>query len=49
MRHYGNKSTLCEQLSSPDNLNFMGKAEINRKAFYYVVTNLNIMQLKAVK
>ena len=49
MRHHGNKSTLCEQLSFPDNLKFMGKAEINREAFYCVVTNLNIMQLKAVK
>jgi hypothetical protein len=49
MRHHGNKSALCEQLSSPDNLKFMGKAEISREAFYCVVTNLNIMQLKAVK
>nr|QNO53849.1 hypothetical protein ALDDBJOO_00025 [Methanosarcinales archaeon ANME-1 ERB6] len=49
MRHHGNKSTLCEQLSFPDNLKFMGKAEISREAFYCVVTNLNIMQLKAVK
>ena len=48
MRHHGNKSTLCEQLSFPDNLKFTGKAEINREAFYCVFTNLNIMQLKVV-
>jgi hypothetical protein len=49
MRHHRNKSTLCEQLSSPDNRKFVDKTETYRKAFYYVVTNLILMQLKAVK